>query len=105
LIEDPWRRYECESSEEGCVVRFSDEDFVDRGRDTLYYVRALEEARPAILGDPLRPQRDETGEVVSISICDTGDDCLDEVRERAWSSPIFVDFARGGMRTARLDRR
>jgi hypothetical protein len=93
LIEDPWRRYDCEGGAEGCVVRFSDDDFAGGARDALYYVRALEEARPAILGDPLRPQRDASGKVVSISICDTGDDCLDDVRERAWSSPIFVDHA------------
>jgi hypothetical protein len=93
LIEDPWRRYDCDPSGEGCVVHFSDDDFAERARDALYYVRALEDARPAILGDPLRAKRDESGEVVSISICDKGDDCLADVRERAWSSPIFVDFS------------
>ena len=91
LIEDPWRRYECDASAEGCVIRFRDDDFAERSRDTLYYVRALEAARPAILGNPLRPERNAEGEVVKITICDTGDDCLDDVRERAWSSPIFVD--------------
>jgi hypothetical protein len=97
LIEDPWRRYDCEAMEEGCVIQFSDERFPERGRDTLYYVRALEEARPAIVGNPLRPKRGESGKVVSIEIFDTGDDCLDEVRERAWSSPIFIDHpARAG---------
>ena len=97
LIEDPWRRYDCESTPEGCVIRFSDEDFLDRRRDTLYYVRALEEARPAILGDPLRPRRNVEGRVESIELCETGDDCLADVRERAWSSPIFVDHpARAG---------
>ena len=93
-IEDPWRRYSCEPAEEGCVVRFSDPEFLERGKDVLYYVRALEEARPAILGNPLRPQRDASGRVVSVSVCDTGDDCLDDAQERAWSSPIFVDYAR-----------
>jgi hypothetical protein len=102
LIEDPWRRYACEPSNEGCVVRFSDDDFSERARDTLYYVRALEEARPAILGDPLRAKRDESGKVVSISICEKSDDCLAEVRERAWSSPIFVDFGSTAIRTARV---
>lgn len=105
LIEDPWRRYECEGGESGCVIRFADDDFVHRGRDTLYYVRALEAARPAILGDPLRPQRDASGRVVSISICDTNDDCLDEVRERAWSSPIFVDYESATHQAASVDAR
>jgi hypothetical protein len=98
LIEDPWRRYACEAGADGCVIRFADDDFAVRERDTLYYVRALEEARPAILGNPLRPERDASGEVVSVSICVPGDDCLDEVQERAWSSPIFVDF--GGAASA-----
>ncbi len=93
LIEDPWRRYECSEGADGCVVRFADDEFPGRERDTLYYVRALEAPRPAILGDPLRPRRDADGRVVEIEICDTGDDCLDDVRERAWSSPIFVDHA------------
>ncbi len=91
LIEDPWRRYECPPEPEGCVIRFSDETFLERRRDALYYVRALEEARPAILGDPLRPERDADGRVVSIEICPTDDDCLDPLQQRAWSSPIFVD--------------
>ncbi|MCB9725826.1 MAG: DUF3604 domain-containing protein [Spirochaetaceae bacterium] len=95
-IEDPWLRLECEDAGEGCVVRFEDEDFASRGRDTLYYVRALEAARPAIAGNPLRPRRGDDGRVESIELCETGDDCLDPVEERAWSSPIFVDFARGG---------
>ena len=97
LIEDPWRRYDCEPLEDGCAIQFSDDEFLERGRDTLYYVRALEESRPAIAGNPLRPKRGDSGEVVSIEICETGDDCLDEIRERAWSSPIFIDHpARAG---------
>ncbi len=91
LIEDPWRRFECAPRYEGCVVEFEDEDFSDGGRDTLYYVRALEAARPAIVGKPLRPKRSADGSVVSVELCETGDDCLDETSERAWSSPIFID--------------
>jgi len=102
LIEDPWRRYDCDPNNEGCVIRFSDDDFSERARDALYYVRALEEARPAILGDPLRAKRDDSGRVISISICEKSDDCLAEVRERAWSSPIFVDFGSTAIRSARV---
>ena len=96
LIEDPWRSYACEPSPEGCVFRFRDDEHPERGRDVLYYVRALEEARPAIVGRPLRPRRNSDGEVISVEICSSGDDCIDEAQERAWSSPIFVDHpARG----------
>jgi hypothetical protein len=91
LIEDPWRRFDCQPSPDGCTIRFRDDEFPKRGRDVLYYARALEQARPAIMGRPLRPEQNTQGEVVSIEICSTDDDCLDEAQERAWSSPIFVD--------------
>jgi len=92
LIEDPWRRFECPGDPEGCVVHFRDDESGGAlARDSVYYVRALEEARPAILGDPLRPTRDADGRTTAIAMCETGDDCLDPVQERAWSSPIFVN--------------
>jgi hypothetical protein len=105
LIEDPWRRIECTRGVEGCVARFRDEDFAARGRDALYYVRALEGARPAILGRPLRPVRDAEGAVVSIELCDPDDDCLDAAQERAWSSPIFVDHGGYPLEPNGFDRR
>jgi hypothetical protein len=55
-------------------------------------VRAHEDARPAILGDTLRTEFDSEGQPTKVTICPLGDDCLDPVEERAWSSPIFVDF-------------
>jgi hypothetical protein len=75
-------------------VRFSDPEFPRSGRDALYYVRALEEPSAAINGRPLHTRFDREGNPVSISLCgspEAGPDCLGEVRERAWSSPIFVD--------------
>jgi len=94
LIEDPWRRIECEPDPRGCVVRFEDPDFSASGRDALYYARALQEPTPAINGDPLAPERDANGRTRSTQPClgpGTEDGCPAPVQERAWSSPIFVD--------------
>ncbi|MEH6550054.1 MAG: DUF3604 domain-containing protein [Pseudomonadales bacterium] len=97
LIEDPWRRFDCEQGGdgEGCVVEFSDTEF---NRDSLYYVRALQQATPAINGDYLRTTMNEQGQPVKVEPCygdfrtDADDDCLAPAQERAWSSPIFVNF-------------
>ena len=94
LIEDPWRRFECDPDRAGCTVRFEDREFGASGRDVLYYVRALEEATPTISGAPLRTRFDDQGNTVSIELCDRSTDCLDPAQERAWSSPIFVNHAR-----------
>ena len=96
LIEDPWRSFECPPSREGCSIRFEDPNW-DPQRETVYYVRALQEATPAVGGDPLRCERDEHGNCVRARSCpaagpqfDPSDDCLSPTQERAWSSPIFV---------------
>ena len=95
-IEDPWLVLTCEPTEEGCSVDFEDPEFTIRGRPTTYYVRAIQEASPAVNGNGLRCDRDESGECVRIRPCydddrtPFDDDCLGAVEERAWSSPIFV---------------
>jgi hypothetical protein len=97
LIEDPWRRFECTPDAAGCSVRFSDPDFPAAGRDALYYARAIEEPSASINGDPLGTELGPDGRARRIRACG-GDpqnpDCLAPARERAWSSPIFVDFER-----------
>jgi hypothetical protein len=99
LIDDPWKRFECEPESSGCVVRFEDEEFTASGRDVLYYARALQEPTPAISGAAMRTEFDAEGRAVSIHPCSGSyrtpkdDDCLAPANERAWSSPIFVDFA------------
>jgi hypothetical protein len=98
LIDDPWLVLDCPDSAAGCVVDFDDPEFAALGRDTIYYVRALQEPTPTINGDDLRCTL-EAGRCVRVRPCFAGyrgrgdDDCLAPTRERAWSSPIFVDFA------------
>ena len=95
LIEDPWRVFECVPNPEGCQVLFEDPEFPVVGRDTAYYVRAIEVASPTIGADPLGCKRDGDGRCVAVDPCfarEDADDCLAPSEQRAWSSPIFVDY-------------
>ncbi len=98
LIEDKWRVFECDPSPDGCTVEFSDPEFAAEGRDALYYVRAIEEPVPTINAGNLRTGFDEDGNSVSVAPCfgdyrtEEADDCLAPASQRAWSSPIFVDY-------------
>jgi hypothetical protein len=100
LIEDPWRRLPCAPDPSGCVIRFEDADYATARRDTVYYVRALQEPTPAINGAQFRTEFDAAGNPVRVRPCygdsrtPAEDDCLAPVQERAWSSPIFVDQPR-----------
>ena len=100
LIADPWLVLPCQDSGQGCRVEFEDPEFGASGRDTLYYVRAIQEASPAVNADNLRCARDTEGGCTDVAPCfgdyrtDYQDDCLAENQERAWSSPIFVDHVR-----------
>jgi hypothetical protein len=98
-IDDPWRVLECPGEGEGCEVEFEDPDFPAAGRDSLYYVRAIQAQTPAVNGAGLRCELDEAGACVRTRPCHGGfrtssdDDCLAPVEQRAWSSPIFLDHA------------
>jgi hypothetical protein len=104
LVEDPWRRFACPPDPAGCRVEFEDPELE---RDTVYYVRALQEPTPAINGAGLRASFDARGEARSVEPCrgnartPIDDDCLAPVRERAWSSPIYVDVERASTASAR----
>lgn len=98
LIEDPWRVLSCDPATEGqCTAEFEDEEFVSSGRETLYYVRAIEAPSLAVNADPLRCEKDANGACIKANPClgdyhtAKSDDCLAPVEERAWSSPIFLD--------------
>jgi hypothetical protein len=93
LIEDPWKVLSCPGDPSGCSVTFSDYDFLSSGRDTVYYVRAIEAPSEAVDADPLACKRDEEGRCTEVEPCFSrpwDDDCLAMTEERAWSSPIFV---------------
>jgi len=98
LIQDTWKTFNCKPSQEGCEVEFSDEDFENNARDSIYYVRAIQEPSPVVNADNLRCTYDENGECIKVNICygdsrtDKDDDCLSLSEERAWSSPIYVNY-------------
>ncbi len=98
LIEDPWRVHTCDGDLAGCSFTFSDGDYRNAGRDTIYYARAVEAPAPGINADGLRCERDAAGRCTQARLCTrSGDgDCLAEHEPRAWSSPIFVDWTGRG---------
>ena len=98
LIQDPWKRIDCPKDPAGCSVEFTDDEFATTGRETVYYVRAIQEPTPAVNGDQLRCKRNEKGECIETKPCygdyrtPFKDDCLGMHEERAWSSPIYLNF-------------
>ena len=100
LIKDPWKTLPCNDRGQGCVVQFSDPEFARLKRDAVYYVRAHQEPTPVVNGDNLRCTYDASGKCVKVNPCygdyrvKRSDDCLAKKPEMAWSSPIYVDYAR-----------
>ena len=98
-IDDPWLVLPCQATGDGCQVEFEDPEFAQKERGSAYYVRAIQEATPAVNGGGLRCERDERGACLRVRPCHgdertpLDDDCLGEVEERAWSSPIFIEPA------------
>ncbi len=99
LIDDPWQVFDCEGSVDGCSATFEDPDYLGLGRDTVYYVRAIEAPSPAVNALGIRV---EDGETLRCPEDFPTNDCLGTDQARAWSSPIFVevpDSMRAGVRS------
>lgn len=98
LIEDPWRVFPCEASDGTCSVEFEDPEFNAESRDAIYYVRAIQKPSLGVNAGGLRCEYDDNGQCVKVNPCfgdyrtDYNDECLSPNEERAWSSPIFVDY-------------
>jgi hypothetical protein len=86
LIQDPWLVLPCQGIGT-CDVEFEDQNFT---RDSVYYVRAIQEAMPAINGASLS-ERDTFQLCKGSFRTDLHDDCLSMTNERAWSSPIYIN--------------
>jgi hypothetical protein len=102
LVEDPWRSFSCPGDSNGCEVEFSDPEFSTAERGASYYVRAIEATSQSIDADPLGcagaadAEDKDAGRCISLDPCfdrPDSDECLAPSEQRAWSSPIFVDFA------------
>ncbi|MEP1446924.1 MAG: DUF3604 domain-containing protein [Paraglaciecola sp.] len=97
LIDNKWKVFDCHHKTT-CEVSFSDDSFVKGERDVLYYARVYEEPIPTINGGNLRTKFNENNRAVSVNPChgdfrtSLSDDCTEMVSQRAWSSPIFVDY-------------
>ena len=100
LIEDVWRSFPCNDVGQGCTVEFGDPEFTRARRDTVYYVRAIQAPTPRVNGGALRPTRDAQGNTSAVDPCwgdwrtPRSDNCLADVEERAWASPIYVNATR-----------
>ena len=98
-IQDPWLVFDCIDTGQGCLVSFEDKQFTKDKVSSVYYIRAIQEESLAVGGDPLRCEYNEKGECIKIKPCyasgpefEPSDDCLAPIGERAWSSPIFLNY-------------
>ncbi len=97
LIDDPWRVFECDVAEVGCVADFVDDEYPALRRDTVYYARVFETASPTVNGLSAPCASRAGSECDEVDLCREGEECLAPYEQRAWSSPIFVDFGEGDL--------
>ncbi|MDC1526456.1 DUF3604 domain-containing protein [bacterium] len=87
LIDDAWKTISCEGKSE-CVIKFEDESYT---RDSVYYVRAIQESTPAINGNSSLIYNNEFKLCKGSFRTSLADECLSDINERAWSSPIYLN--------------
>jgi len=87
LINDTWKTISCEGKSE-CVIKFEDQSYT---RDSVYYVRAIQESTPAINGNSSYIDNNEFKLCKGSFRTSLADDCLSDINERAWSSPIYLN--------------
>ncbi|MEP1446910.1 MAG: DUF3604 domain-containing protein [Paraglaciecola sp.] len=98
LIDHKWKVFQCPKNSPKCEITFTDEEYSQMGRDTVYYARVIEAAIPMINANTMRTKFNDKGEAVSVDLClgsyltPQSDNCLAEEGHRAWSSPIFVNY-------------
>ncbi len=98
LVDDAFITHQCEPDQSGCSFTFTDPEYAELGRDTLYYARAVQEKTPTINGANLRCEFDADGNCIKVNPCyadfrtDADEACLADVGHRAWSSPIYVNW-------------
>ncbi|RMF18608.1 MAG: DUF3604 domain-containing protein [Candidatus Dadabacteria bacterium] len=96
LIDDPWKviRNPDRDSAGRPSARFrgsfTDPEYATGARDAIYYIRVIQEPTPSVNGQPMKPGPD--GSLEPCPLHYNGDDCLSLAEERAWSSPIYVDW-------------
>jgi hypothetical protein len=87
LIQDAWKTISCKGQSE-CIVEFEDLNY---SRDSVYYVRAIQEHTPAINGDNTNANGKKFQLCKGSFRTDLADNCLGKTNERAWSSPIYLN--------------
>jgi hypothetical protein len=87
LIQDAWKTISC-SGQSVCEVEFEDPNY---SRDSVYYVRAIQEETLAINGTKFAAGSEDFELCKGSFRTDINDDCLGNTSERAWSSPIYLN--------------
>jgi len=105
LIDDPFLVLPCSGDPSGCSAEFEDAEFPALAREALYYARVYEAPDEAINAGGIRCERDAEGNCTKAQLCPgpdgVMDDCLAPREPRAWSSPIYLEWAAPAAASAR----